>query len=137
MGPPGYLHSPVLVVTNIDVRQPILRQISSADGIYKKNYLSFGIPLGLTPATSMSSTVLVVQGMAFISTSDMSIPAQSLEILCLSLTGTFLSQMTPVTSLHSFQANRTLFVQSVVLHHDNDNDNNDYDDGDENEDNDD
>ena len=35
-------------------------------------------------------------------------------ILCLSLTGIFLSQMTPVISLHLFQASRTLFLQSVV-----------------------
>ena len=39
----------------------------------------------------------------------------SLIDLCLSLTGTFLSQMTPVTSLHLFQASRTRFLQSVVV----------------------
>ena len=38
-----------------------------------------------------------------------------LYILCLSLTGTFLSQMTPVTSLHLFHASRTRFLQSVVV----------------------
>ena len=35
-------------------------------------------------------------------------------VICLSLTGTFFSHMTPVTSLHLFQASRTRFLQSVL-----------------------
>ena len=41
--------------------------------------------------------------------------SRSYRFYVLSLTGTFLSQMTPVTSLHLFQASRTRFLRSVVV----------------------
>ena len=140
-------------------------------------YRNFGLPLGLTPSTTMSITVLVVwlsylrltcayqrsrfcircvdigwtvaaslissfllyslrltpcihsnilTSVLFVSISSFVFIVQHsalyiivgfitvLYILCLSLTGTFLSHMTPVASLHLFQASRTLFLQSVV-----------------------
>ena len=57
VGRPGYCHSPVIPVKNVDVHQPILLDISP---VMVSMYLSFGIPLGLTPSTSMSSTILVI-----------------------------------------------------------------------------
>ena len=56
VGRPGSCQSPVLAIENVDVCQPILLDVSF-DGIM---YLNFGFPLGLTPSTTMSSTVLVV-----------------------------------------------------------------------------
>ena len=51
---PGYCHSPDIAVKNDDVRQPILLDVSSN---CVHIYLNFGLPLGLTPSTSMSRTV--------------------------------------------------------------------------------
>ena len=56
VGRPGYCHSPVLAVKNVDVRRPILLRVSS-DGA--NIYINFSLPLGLTPSTSVYSTVLV------------------------------------------------------------------------------
>ena len=56
MGRPGYCHSPV-------IRSRMLTSVSPFFLIYLlmvSMYLNFGLPLGLTPSTSMSSTVLVV-----------------------------------------------------------------------------
>ena len=170
VGCPGNCQSPVLAVENVDDVSPFfliyLLMVSM--------YLNFSLPLGITPSTSMSNTVLVIWlsslrltcpyqrsrfcircvaigwtvaaslissfllcsirltpcihrniliSDVFISISSFFISVQHsapyvivgfitvLYILCLSLTGTFLSQVTPVISLHLFQTSRTLFLQ--------------------------
>ena len=52
MGRPGNCHSPVIAVENVDVSPFFLMSL-----LMVSMYLNFGLPLGLTPSTSMSSTV--------------------------------------------------------------------------------
>ena len=40
---------------------------------------------------------------------------EAVQHACVGVAATFLSQMTPVTSLHLFQASRTRLLQSVVV----------------------
>ena len=81
VGPPGKCHSPVIAVENVDVGQPILVDISS-DGIHVSRFRS---------PSRCHTFYLHVQhcsgDMAFISTSDMSIPALSLlhQVCCYQL----------------------------------------------------